>query len=59
MSASAVFHIGFFVLLAALVYGAVLLRLPLGWIVIGGLGANLIGILMAGSYAKPAPKPGA
>ena len=52
MSLSTAYHIGFFILLAALIYGAVLLRVPAGWIVIGALGINLIGILVAGSYAK-------
>jgi hypothetical protein len=52
LSLSAAYHICFFAVLAALIYGAVLLRFPSSWIVIGGLSANLIGILVAGSYAK-------
>ena len=50
---------GFFVVLAALIYGAVLLRVPPTWIVIGGLAVNALGIVWLSSYTtqNDPPKP--
>jgi hypothetical protein len=47
----------FFAALAALIYGAVLLRFPATWIVIGALAANAIGIVWASSYTSGAAPP--
>ena len=59
MSNATLFTLAFFVLLAALIYGAVLLHVPQTWIVIGGLAVNVIGIVWASSYTTrdDPPKP--
>jgi hypothetical protein len=59
VSPTTLYTLGFFVALAALVYGAVLLRIPDTWIVIGALLVNCVGILWASSYisASGPPKP--
>ena len=59
MSNATLYTCVFFVVLAALIYGAVLLHVPLTWIVIGGLTVNVIGIVWASSYTTQSgpPKP--
>lgn len=59
MPNAALFAAGFFVVLAALIYGAVLLRVPPTWIVIGGLAVNALGIVWLSSYTtqNDPPKP--
>ena len=56
---SVLYTFGFFVLLAGLIYGAVLLRVPATWIVIGGLAVNALGIVWMSSYTtqNDPPKP--
>ncbi len=55
MSLSTFYTLCFFALLAGLVYGAILIRVPLTWIVVGGLIVNGIGIVTAASYAGTEP----
>jgi len=59
VSRTALYTVGFLLALAALIYGAVLLRIPDTWIVIGALAANCVGIVWASSYtsASGPPKP--
>lgn len=57
MPNATLYTIGFFVVLAALIYGAVLLRLPPTWIVIGGLAVNVLGIVWASSYTSRSGEP--
>jgi hypothetical protein len=55
VSLSTFYTLCFFALLAGLVYGALLIRVPLTWIVVGGLIVNGIGIVTAASYAGAKP----
>ena len=58
MSHATLYMFGFFVLLAALIYGAVLLRVPATWIVIGALAVNALGIMWMSSYTTKNNPPG-
>ena len=59
MPNATLYTLGFFVLLAGLIYGAVLLRVPATWIVIGGLAVNALGIVWMSSFTtkNDPPKP--
>ena len=57
MPNAGLYTFGFFVVLAALIYGAVLLRVPPTWIVIGGLAVNAIGIVWLSSYTIKSEPP--
>jgi hypothetical protein len=52
MSAFMLYVIGFFVLLAGLVYGAVLIHIPHTWIIVGVLVILGLGIMSAVSHTK-------
>ena len=52
MSAFMLYVIGFFVLLAGLVYGAVLIHVPQTWIIVGALVIVGLGIMSAVSHTK-------
>jgi len=52
MSTSTFYIICFFFVLACAIYAAVLVHVPLAWIVIGGLIVNGAGILVASSYER-------
>lgn len=57
MSPTTLYTLGFFVALGALIYAAVLLRIPDTWIVIGALVANILGVLWASSYTPAGDPP--
>ena len=57
MQNAGLYTFGFFVVLAALIYGAVLLRVPPTWIVIGGLAVNALGIVWLSSYTSQSGEP--
>jgi positive regulator of sigma E activity len=52
MSAFALYVIGFFVLLAGLIYAAFLVHVPQTWIIVGALIVIGIGIMSAVSHTK-------
>ena len=52
MSAFLLYVIGFIVLLAGLIYGAVLIHIPQTWIIVGALVLVGIGIMSAVSHTK-------
>ena len=52
MSAFMLYAIGFFVLLAGLIYGAVLIHVPQTWIIVGALVIVGLGIMSAVSHTK-------
>ncbi len=52
MSAFALYVIGFFVLLAGLIYAAFLVHVPQTWIIVGALIVVGIGIMSAVSHTK-------
>ena len=52
MSAFALYVIGFFVLLAGLVYAAFLVHIPQTWIIVGALIVIGIGVMSAVSHTK-------
>jgi len=52
MSAFLLYVIGFIVLLAGLIYGAVLIHIPQTWIIVGALVLIGIGIMSAVSHTK-------
>jgi len=62
MSAFMLYVIGFIVLLAGLIYGAVLIHIPQTWIIVGALVLVGIGIMSAVSQTKrrdpPSEAPG-
>jgi hypothetical protein len=59
MSAFALYVVGFFVLLAGLIYGAYLLHIPQTWIMVGTLDVLGLGVMSAVSHTKQRdlPKP--
>ena len=59
MSAFALYVVGFFVLLAGLIYGAYLLHIPQTWIMVGTLVVLGLGVMSAVSQTKQRdlPKP--
>lgn len=57
MSAFMLYVIGFFVLLAGLVYGAVLLHVPQTWIIVGTLIVLGLGVMSAVSHTKRKDEP--
>ena len=63
MSAFMLYAVGFFVLLAGLIYAAYLVHVPQTWIVVGGLIVVGLGIMSAVSRTKrrdpPSTAPGA
>ena len=52
MSAFALYVVGFFVLLAGLIYGAYLLHIPQSWIMVGTLVVLGLGVMSAVSQTK-------
>jgi len=52
MSAFALYVVGFFVLLAGLIYGAYLLHIPQTWIMVGTLVVLGLGVMSAVSHTK-------
>ena len=52
MSAFMLYVIGFFVLLAGLIYGAVLIHVPQTWIIVGTLVIVGLGVMSAVSHTK-------
>lgn len=52
MSAFALYVVGFFVLLAGLIYAAFLVHVPQTWIIVGALIVVGIGIMSAVSHTK-------
>ena len=52
MSAFMLYVIGFIILLAGLIYGAVLIHIPQTWIIVGALVLVGIGIMSAVSHTK-------
>jgi hypothetical protein len=52
MSAFALYVVGFFVLLAGLIYGAYLLHIPQTWIMVGTLVVLGLGVMSAVSQTK-------
>lgn len=52
MSAFALYVVGFFVLLAGLIYGAYLLHVPQTWIMVGTLVVLGLGVMSAVSHTK-------
>ena len=52
MSAFALYVVGFFVLLAGLIYAAVLVHVPQTWIIVGALIVVGMGIMSAVSHTK-------
>jgi hypothetical protein len=52
MSAFALYVVGFFVLLAGLIYGAYLLHIPQTWIMVGTLVILGLGVMSAVSQTK-------
>ncbi|MBL6851780.1 MAG: hypothetical protein ISS15_00785 [Alphaproteobacteria bacterium] len=52
MSAFALYVIGFFVLLAGLIYAAYLVHIPQTWIIVGALVVVGLGIMSAVSHTK-------
>ena len=58
MQNAGLYTAGFFVVLAALIYGAVLLHVPATWIVIGALTVNALGIVWMSSYTTQNDPPG-
>ena len=52
MSAFALYLVGFFILLAGLIYGAVLVHIPQTWILVGTLVVLGLGVMSAVSHTK-------
>ncbi len=59
MSAFVLYAAGIIVLLAGLIYGAVLLHIPQAWIVVGALVVLGLGVMSAVSHTKRRDPPGA
>ena len=57
MSAFALYVFGFVILLAGLIYGAVLIHVPQTWIIVGALVIIGMGIMSAVSHTKSRDRP--
>ncbi len=57
MSAFMLYVFGFFVLLAGLIYGALLLHVPQTWIIVGALVVVGMGVMSAVSHTKSKDAP--
>ena len=57
MSAFMIYAIGFLVLLAGMIYGAILLEVPQSWIIVGALVLAGIGVMTGVSRTKQPDKP--